>query len=386
MKSTHQKGSYQDYLRREIESISGKKFTFRLVKRNAVSSLVNSYGQPVVYTGSFGIPNTSTIVEKNKDGKMVQRIIRYLPGESSIYKDEQSPDKDIPKKAYRPTFINGRMIVTGDNILLLEFMMKTNQNGINPNRKQEVKVVFELEDTTITVKKEILKDKLISEVTNWCWNAEWDEVKAYARNLNIDLDQSSDEVRHDLKIIAMRDPEKFSNERKNPSMRKKYYVLEAIDRGYLTIDPASNSIAWTQNPHKPIAVAAVGISPVDVLVQKLSTDEGLVMYNTIVELLSPEPVLTTEMVVPTKAELDEMKQQKVVVQEPVSEVTESDAELMDITDQGIQLGLVVFKAPMWYYYKDEPFKKKEGVVAALRKSSRMLKSLKYEIQKAKQVA
>lgn len=386
MKQTHQKGSYADYLNRTTDDISNKRFVFRLIKKNSSSSIMSPLGLPIIYTGSYTIPNVSTIMEKNREGRMVQRIIRYLPGESSIYKDEQSPDKDVPKKTYKLTFINGRMLVQGNDILKLEFLMKCNQNTTNPNRKVDVRPVFELEDNTVAVSKEIAKDKLISEVTNWCWNGEWDEVKAYARVLNVDLEQSPDEVRHNLKVIAMRDPQKFTNERKNPSMRKKHYVLEAIDRGYLIQDPASNSIAWANNPYKPLAVAAVGLSPVDVLVQKLATEEGTVMYNTIVDLLTPEQIITTELVIPSAAELREMKAEKTVVLEPVPAVAESDAELLDLVEQSLQLGLIVFKSPMWYSYKGENFKKKEGFVEGIKKNPRILKSLRYEIEKAKQIA
>lgn len=387
MKATSQKGSLKDYNNRENESVFGKKFIFRLIKKNAVSSIIKANGLPIVHVGSFTIPNISTVVEKNKEGRMVQRIIRYLPGEPSIYKDEQSPDKDIPKKTYKLTFINGRMIVPGEELLKLDFLMKCSQNQTNPDRKADVTPVFELEDNTVTVAKEIAKDKLISEVTNWCWNGPWDEVEAYALVKNVDLGQSSDEVRHNMKVVALRDPQKFVNERKNPSMRKKYYVLKAIQRGYLTEDPASNSIAWTNNPYKPVAVAAIGISPVDVLVQKLATEEGAVMYGALVELLTPEQVVTTEIVAPSKEEIEEMKREKTIVEEPVSDVKESDAELIDIIGEGVQLGLILFKHPMWYSYKgSESFRKKEGFAEGLRKNSRMLNSLKYEIEKAKKVA
>lgn len=380
MATNSSKGSYQDYLKRDT---IGKNFIFLLTKKNANPSFIDIKGRPQIYVGSFSIPNISIIRERDKNGLLVQRTIRYIPGESSIYKDEQSNDKDVPKKSYKITFLNGRKIIKGEDGLLLDFMMKCNKNATNPNRNTEVHVTFELFDNSIAVSKEIAKDKLISQVTAWCWDeGKWDEQKAYARVLNISLDQSSDEVKHNLKVIALRDPEKFIRELKNPAMRKKHYVLEAIDREYLVLDSASNSISWKNNPYQPIAVATTGMDPVDVLVNKLSTDEGLLMYQTIVNLLTPESVVTTSMDIPNEYELAKMKQSKIVVEEPVSLVDESDSELMDILESAIEKNIVTFQPPMWYKYKEESGKKKEGFVEKLKKNPVMLKSLKYEIQKA----
>lgn len=386
--NNHQKGSYTDFLNRKNGTdISNKKFLFRLVKQNAASSIIDSYNRPQVFPGSYTIPNVAVINERDKDGNMTQVTIRYIPGETSIYKHLQSNDKDVPKKniKYSIKFVNGRKTVLGSDIFLLEFMMKCNQNITNPDRKKDVHAVFELVDTSIAVSKEIAKDKLISEVTNWCWNGDLNEVKAYARVLNVDLNQQNDEIRHDLKVIAMRDPEKFFKELKNPAMRKKHYVLEAIDRGFLILDAASNSIAWATNTAAPIAVAAIGTSPIDVLVNKLGTDEGQLLYRTIVDLLTPDPVVLTKLSIPSEEELSQLKKSKVVVKEPDPLVSESDAELMDIVTSAFEKGIITFTKPMWYKYKDESFKHKDGVVAELKKNPAMLKSLKYEINKANTV-
>lgn len=382
MKETYQKGSYQDYLN---GNTAGKKFTFQLVRKKASTSLTNARtGAPIQFVGSYKIPNVSIISDRDpKSGIISQKVIRYIPGESSIYKDQQSPDKDVPKKSHQIEFINGRKTVLGTDVLLLDFMMKCNHNATNPMRKTEEQPRFELVDTLVQVSKEIAKDKLISEVTHWCWNGALDEVKAYARVLNVDINQSTDEIRHNLKVIAMRDPEKFMRDLKNPAMRKKHYVLEAVDRGFLTIDPASNSIAWTNNIHAPIAVAAVGTSPVDVLVQKLSTDEGALVYNAIIDLVTPDEVVVANLTVPSKAELQEMKQSKVVVVEPTSSVEESDSELTDIINEAITLGLVTEKPPIWKSYKGKNFKNFAGFIEAMKENPLILKNLRYEIEKAK---
>ncbi len=169
-------------------------------------------------------------------------------------------------------------------------------------------------------------------------------------------------------------------------MKKKNCVLNAIDRGYLVIDSASNSIAWSNNTNVPLAVAALGTDPVDVLVNKLSTDEGALLYNALVDLVMPESTIMTSLTIPSKSELEGMKASKMVIEEPVSLVTESDAELLDIMEQGIDAGLITFKLPMYHYYQGEPFKKKEGFVEGLRKNPKMLKNLLYEIGKTKKIA
>jgi HD superfamily phosphodiesterase len=107
------------------------------------------------------------------------------------------------------------------------------------------------------------------------------------------------------------------------------------------------------------------------------------MYSTIVDLLTPEPVIVTKMHVPSEEEIAAMKNGAKKIEEPLPAVSESDSELLDLLEEALELKVVVYQAPMWYKYKGESGKKKEGFVEKLKSNPQMLKSLRYEIEKAK---
>ena len=164
-------------------------------------------------------------------------------------------------------------------------------------------------------------------------------------------------------------------------MRKKHYVLEAMERGFLTVDALTNSISWRNNPYQPIAVAAAGMSIVDVLAQKLSTEEGALVYNALLEMLAPDEIVTAKLVAPSKEDMEQMKGAKKIVVEAPKTLEESDSELDDIIEKAVKAGIVTFKPPMWYTFKGENFKKKEGFIAAMKNLPAIYKNLKYELGK-----
>ena len=71
--------------------------------------------------------------------KQVNRKIRYIPGEASIYEDEQK--KDAKVKA--PIIFNeGVLVVNNQNPTLKAYLDNCNSNKNNPNRMKDRTAVF----------------------------------------------------------------------------------------------------------------------------------------------------------------------------------------------------------------------------------------------------
>lgn len=382
MNTQLQRGSLADY--QKGGDLSGMVFTFKIIEQNLNPSMSSSNGKPVRNRSIDRIEAFDLIREKGKDGRIVQKTIRYIEGEPSIYKDEQSPDKDIPKKKHYLEFPRGIKVVSGADNLLLKFMMSHNLNASNPNRIASGPApMYMLVDTEKIINDIMQADEVIEEAKLFCRKGEWDEVKAYARVLNLNLDRSPSEIRFDLKHIAMQDPDKFMKGLNDPLMKKKHYVLEALDEGYLVINKQNNSIAWRNNPNEPLDVAGMDKSVVDSLVRKFSTENGRLHYEALLDLLKPVDNPNFKLAPPTAEDLAEIK----ATAKPVPGIwiaEESDEELMAFVDEAVLRNIVVFKKPMWYVYQGENYQKKEGLVTALKGEEQLLGSLKKDILKSRE--
>ena len=68
-----------------------------------------------------------------------ERTIRYIPGETSIYKEEQSRDSKLREPI---VFYNGALTVDKSNPTLRKFLELSNRNKDNKHRKPSVKASF----------------------------------------------------------------------------------------------------------------------------------------------------------------------------------------------------------------------------------------------------
>jgi len=378
-----QKGSFEDF--KKGGDLSGMVFTFRILNSNLSPTMHSSDGQPLKSRALDRIEAFDIIREKLKDGRTVVRTIRYIEGEPSIYKDEQSPDKDIPKKKHYLTFPKGVKIVSGADSQLLQFMMLTNYNASNPDRivNDTTPALFELVDTKKIIAQNMAKDELIEDARYFCRKGDWAEVKAYARVLNVPLHADPAEIRWHLRSIAEKDPGKFMAGLKDPLMRKKHYVLEGIDEGYLILNKQNNSIAWANNPYEPLDVAGMDKDVVDSLVRKFTTETGRLHYEALLDLLKPVDNKNFNLPPPTAEDLAAIKS----TAKPVPGIwaaEESDEELTAFVDEAILRNIVVFKKPMWYVYQGENYQKKEGLVTALKSEEQLLGSLKKDLLKSRE--
>jgi hypothetical protein len=375
----NQTGSMKDYIN---EDIADKVFIFRSLNLNNNPSIIDAEGKPLRALNVESHDAVSHVTYKDSDGRMRERVARYIQGEQSIWKEEQSPDDKIPKKKFKIVFLKGIKRVEGTEATLLKYMMVDNLNASNPNRKKSVRAQYELVDNTKSIETAMNNDILKSEAINFAYKGDWDAVQAYARVLNVNLNQKVDEVRWDLKRIAEANPVKFMDDLKKPSTKKKALVLKAIDMGYLVTNHTNNSIAWSNNPYNPLDIAAQGRDIIDSFVNKLSTEDGKLIQNAIQDMVNPAPVSESKMIIPTKEEIDEMKSNINPIKPMLSAPNESDKELIELTENAIKLGVVTLDGKMpWLDYKGEKFRQIKGFVVALKSNEGMLEVLKRDIAK-----
>jgi len=375
------KGSLEDYQRGDVYD---KEFIFEVISSVSTPSYQDSFGRPK-YNSSTERIEAFDVIREKKDGKTVQKVIRLCPGESSIYKDDQSSDKDIPKKKVFLEFPKGKKVVDGEDVLTLKFMMKHNLNESNPDRFGDTAPMYRLVDNAKKVEADMEADKYLDEARFFAWKGEWDEVEAYARVLNVNMNQKAEEIRHDLRGIATRNPKVFLDGLKDPSMRRKHYVLKAIDEGFLIHNPQNNSIAWMSNPNQHLDVAPLGKDVIDSFVRKLSTEEGKLHYDAILEMVSPAPSITVSKVAPpTKEEIEAMKANASPVA-GISIAEETDEQLLEMVEEAIKKSFVTFKPPFWYSFRNKSYRSKDGLVTALKGDVELLKLFKVEIMRSRDI-
>ena len=276
-------GSMADYIGGEY---SDKIFLFKLAKENRFPTVVRANGQPMKYPALVQVPLQDTILEKG-----IMKNIRYTEGVQSIFTELQNKDTDLKQAIFSAPFQEGVYVVEGSNKTLVEFMMKTNYNGSNPDRNTSKMSLFLFVDRKTDYKDAITKDKAGISATAWCYDEKnWDALSAYARVLmGSEFEgKSSDEIRFNMNMLAKRNPAKFMADKDSPKMKRKHHVLIAIERGILKVVTNTRSIAWASNPSQPLSTAPIGLDIIDYFVEATFTPGGESIYTAIQEFLLPK--------------------------------------------------------------------------------------------------
>jgi hypothetical protein len=364
-------GGQSDY---DSKNFTGKIFTFELANKNESASMKDSHGIPLFFPPSYNLPLVDEIFDKKKG---TRRVIRVIPGKTSIYEDEQNLDNRVAQKNYHTQFINGLKAVDGTDNLLLKFIMECNYNGSNPDRDPKKPVIFKLVDKSIAYKAEIEKDLTIHKAKNWCYEAAYDEVRAYARVLSIPHmeSKSSEEIRWDMSVRAQKDPKKFMDGLNDPKMKKKHHILEALERGILSKNESQNSICWSSNLHSPLKTAPAGLDPVDILVDSIITPDGEKFYDALLGMLHPA---THSM--PEPGEEDKLKAKQAIEGKPRDIIAMADITNMQVAElvsEAIEKGVMTKKGPWWYFGENKW--QGDAVYGAIKGSEELVLSLQKQL-------
>ncbi len=191
--------------------------------------------------------------------KGVNRKIRYIPGESSIFEDEQKKDAKVKSPI---TFNEGFLIVGKQNPTLKKFMEHHNQNGDNLNRMTNSKVVFKKKDTERKAKVSLKKSVLEIDAMSLALKMPIGKLIGYAKVLGVNVDKSTDEIRYDMKVLAQKDPNGFISGMDNPVTEIKETILLAEEHQLISM--ASNKVTWIKGSARPLIThVPIGQKPID---------------------------------------------------------------------------------------------------------------------------
>jgi len=219
---------------------SNKPTVFKLVKKNAKPALQGRY-----YPSIKRLPHEETIYDPIKKSN---RIIRYAPGEQSVYKDEQ-PEKVVLGDI---VFQNGTIVVQYTNPLLLTYLGLSNYNQSNPSRMRGFKAVFSELDPEGDAHAQIDIEIEQLKAGNAVLQMDFSELKAYARVLGVNISNGADMIRHDMLKKAKASPAMFMAGIDDPIIKRQQVLLDGMS--YKIIELSGRSLNWLIGDKKSLIV------------------------------------------------------------------------------------------------------------------------------------
>ena len=212
-------------------------------------------GRPV-YPVIYMIKAEDIIYDPEKD---INRKIRYIPGETSIYEDEQKEDAKVKSPI---TFSNGFLMVDRTNPTLRKFLDICNLNQSNPNRNKTIRAAFKQMNHQADAKKRIDKIMIELDAVKSALEMPLDKLIGYAKVLGINVDKSTDEIRYDMKMVATKDPKGFMSGMDDPKTEIKEIILKSQE--YNIISLGKSEISWVKGDQRPVIThVPLGVKPLD---------------------------------------------------------------------------------------------------------------------------
>jgi len=290
----------------------------RFVSVNPNKPGSSNYAMKKWYAPSQNIPVIDVIFDA-ATGKT--REIRYIPGEKSIFTDEQHV-KDFPKKRSEIIMYDGWKIVQAQETLLKEYLERCNFNQGNPERMPNTTVIFKEfkpeADAQINLDKEELDVKARAAV----FNMKFEDMLVFAKAIGLNVDRDAAEIKHDLLQRAKKEPQNFLNELSSKNTKRKWAILEAVDTNIITINKKNSTVSWAGG--NIIFQSALGADIVgDFAEYTQNTEDGKTIFERIQRLYD-------------KRKNDEA----------------TDLSEEQILEKSIEAGIITKKG-QWHYYKNE---------------------------------
>ena len=200
------------------------------------------------------------------------RKIRYVPGETSIFADEQPENARMREPI---AFNNGYIFVDHTNPTLKLYLDTCNANGSNPHRIKSKNIMFKVRDNEKSAKDKISKVNDTMDAVQAALKMPLNELIGYAKVLGVNTDKSVDEIRWDMKIQAEKNPKGFLAGMNDPRTEMKQLLLMAQESGIIRMD--KKAITWVSSGNT-ICVPAIGTKPIDRMVDFCSEGEGEQIY------------------------------------------------------------------------------------------------------------
>jgi hypothetical protein len=285
------------------------------------------------YPNSEIIPPVDEVYVRWEDENGVtqegRRLIRYVPGERSIFADEQSEQANDKRRWGRIKLRDGAIVVGAKEITLLQFLRTSDMCGTKENRDESKNILYR-ENVPGKAAREYLEDEK-SEVERLykVHNMNRDELVAYAMVLGVRYeDKLTEDLKADILVMAKRNPAQFDAVKTTKNNKVMYQLQKAIDYGVINV--GTDSVFWKSG--KEIVTAPLSEEPLNFLAKYISeTEDGQVIYDEIMRIINPEVGDTVEDA------------------EKVYEEVEMSAK--DLLQAGIDSGIIT-KTGKWYSEKD----------------------------------
>jgi len=199
-----------------------------------------------------------TVYDKKND---TIREIRYCPNEPSVYRDEQS--KNAIRKSV--VFTDGRLFVRPDQPNLREYL------SIHPANKANGGSDFYLVDKQKKAKIDVDKEFLQADAIMMIRQKPFEDLLAVAAAMGVNVDREASEVKHDLLMIAKKNPENFIRSFDNPEVTMKAKIRMASKYGIINL--GKSGVRWNDTNNLIVSVPA-GKDPLDVMLRFCLTEAG----------------------------------------------------------------------------------------------------------------
>lgn len=205
-------------------------FTTALLPEQSPYSLQSNPSVKIAHNGIEFVPTTDVIMEVETDtaspnfGKKVSRRIRFIDSFNSIYEDEQ-----LKRGGYSSNY--GKLLSGADrrsraDVILIErgaievtesmkpnkveYLMKCNYNGANPNRKTDVRILFYLSDPIGKAEKEFDESEVIDKARSLILTLKgnYRKIQEIADVFNLDRNDTEKMLLLSLRKLAEKEPQK----------------------------------------------------------------------------------------------------------------------------------------------------------------------------------
>ena len=200
------------------------------------------------------------------------RKIRYVPGETSIFADEQPESVRMREPI---SFNNGFLFVDHTNPTLKKYLDTCNANGSNPHRIKSKSILFKQQDEEKSAQDKIAQVADVMDAVQSALKMPLNELIGYAKVLGVKTDKSVDEIRWDMKVQAEKSPKAFLAGMNDPRTEMKQLLLMAQESGVIKMD--KKAITWVASGNT-ICVPAIGVKPIERMVDYCSEGEGEQIY------------------------------------------------------------------------------------------------------------
>lgn len=289
--ATDQVGQKEPIATKILHSIFGKPkeptaVIYRLIKENKKNRPDTPRFPPYKR-----FPNTDVIVENKQT-----RAIRWLPGEKSIYVDEQEangrviPESVLINPNNRFEIIDGDVNVKPHEKQKIDFLDKCNRNADSQHRTGTVESLFSkyTPDREAKERVEMLNKK--AEAIKLAQSADDDQLVYHVNELRIRLiddetGQSREEaaIRADYLSVAMDDPKRFLDTFNNEELKDKAAIKKGLNQNIISVALIPGKIAWVETS-EPICDLEAGKAPVETLYALGKFKAGAAMMKRLREL------------------------------------------------------------------------------------------------------